>query len=339
MAPAAFASEPVIWSGQTQWRGVPIAFELLDRDGNRRAGDPSDRLRLDLDADGELHPLTEQFACKSILRIDGQRVTLGLEPIVDDPKPSTGYVEQAIAPEHARSEHLTGYHVTLEPLHGTGFVTIQAHAIDEAASLEEISATLVSQGGIHISIDQIDSAVEVPVGTYRVDRLTLRSKDERHWRMVFAKTRSPAQQTVSITDGQSVKFDVLGKLTLDAHLAAAVGSTQMSVAPSLTTSTGLYLVDSDVGRSQPQDENSLTASLVDLKSADDPKVIAISSTGFACGTFCPITFNDLSPLTPTHAVWMQFDAGPLGGPMVSIVKPGEAGKSLADDVSKRDSLN
>lgn len=119
---------------------------------------------------------------KSILRIDGQRVTLGLEPIADDPMPSIGYSEQAIAPEHARSEHPTGYHVTLEPLHGTGFVTIQAHAIDEAASLEEIIVAYDDASNMattRTTLTQRVAAFPLRLIMIRSEKVPMRIVDER----------------------------------------------------------------------------------------------------------------------------------------------------------------
>lgn len=341
----ASASEPIVWSGQTRWHDASIAFEITDRDGNCRAGDDADRLRLDLDGDGKLHPLTEQFACKPVLRIAGKRYTLGLEPIFDESETSDPQREQSVAPENAAASQNaetptpTGYRLMIQPLRGTGFFTAKIDGLNENSTIENVSATLVSQGGVHVAIDRVNSEIEVPVGTYRVEQLTIATKDDRHWKMSFAKTSGSAEQTVSVIDGQRAEFDVLGKLTLDAHLVAKIGSSRISVSPSMTTSTGLYLVLATVGQTRPQDEIRLTASVVDMKPGGEREVKAISGTGFACGAFCPITFPEGSPMTPTSVVVLQFDAGPLGGPMIRVVKPGGSKVQTTADESMIDALD
>ena len=305
-------------SGKTQLDSREVAFQITDCDGNGDFCGDGDRLKLDLDGDGEFNPLREQFACRPIIKIGSRRYTLAI--VV--PKSEAADPLQTIAPEPIR--------LTLSALIGTGFIIPKIAALAAEVQVTEFMVTLVSDGGVHVVAETINSSIEVPIGNYRVESLRVDLKDTRHWRMSFAKTDDPPEKTVTVADAQTVEFDVLGSLNLDGKLSGGVGTSRVSVSPTLTTTTGLYLDQSLVGLIKAQDDNRLTASLVNLKPGGDRDVLAVEGTGFACGTFCPITFAGSHAMTTSNIVVLQFDAGPIGGPIIRVAKPGVIRADVSD---------
>ncbi len=293
--------------GQVELGDQTIFARIIDQDANGRFSDNDDRLMLDLDADGKFSPLRERFASRGVLRVHSRRYTIGY-----------GDDERSIR---------------LLPLLGTGYLIPKLSFANRAARVTDFRAELVSNGGVHISLDRLDSAAEVPVGTYRVKRLKFDAEDDRKWKMAFEQERSREGSSVTVNRGETIEFDLLGSLTLESEVVqgSLTSRTTLTIQPSLKTSTGLYLTASFVGDLDAQDDNRLTATLIDLGSNSQRSVRAVEGTGFGCGQFCPITFGERQRVGSSSLVVTQFNSGPLAGELIRTTAPPGVRSTPLDD--------
>jgi len=303
-----------------------FAAKLVDRDQNGVFSDSCDRLFLDLDADGRFHPLRERFAVAATLRIRGagdtEQFTLAIQT---DP-----------------------WRVEIQPVVGTGAIKPTLDLLTSGATLIEVAATIVSQSGVHSQIDAINIEETLPVGRYRLETVRIEVQDDRRWSIVFQQFNKSAPFTIEVNADEMTEFDLIGKLALSASMTGAgKGTGNLRVVPTLKTETGLTIVKSSVGKLHATLDNQLTAWLIrfDKKAsfnsvdANGPvgleAPIDVKGTGFACGSFCPINLSAHGPLLPGMMVALQFDAGPLGGPMLqltSVALPGSDSIDSAEDL-------
>lgn len=287
-----------------------IALQLVDRDGNGVFDDPEDRLFLDLDSDGQFHPLRERFAVSPTLRLRGHGGT----------------------DRYAFSLHSDPWRVALVPIHGTGTVRVHLSTpgsgeASPSGQWVKVSATLASRSGLHRQLDRLDEAVEVPVGEYCVEELQLEYQGDRHWAITFRNLQKNRDYPIQVQADTESAVELLGDLTLSARIiGAAPASGKLSIQPSLMSGTGLTLTRSRVGEQSAAADNLLIASLLAIgakprPSDESPAPLDLKSSGFACGQFCPINLSSRQPIVPGMLISLSFDAGPLGGPMHAVVTP------------------
>ena len=273
--------------GSFSLNGSTIAAAVEDRNCNGLWTDREDRLYVDVDGDGKWNAFEERFSCQELPNIRGTRYTLAF-----------------------KSDELD-----LVALEGTGQLQAELHLLDPDAIIESCQAVLASTAGVHITVDSLEHSVEVPVGEYLVKQVRLRLRDERVWSMVFEANGSGTAR-VKVAKGMSATIDLLGEIKLGAEIIG--GSLQLHhqapviVQPMCTSETGLYLVRCAVGNTAA-DEDSLLTGTIMMADGSARRIDGIETTGFACGTFCPIRFPK-SDLTGGLAfITMHFDAGPLAG--------------------------
>jgi beta-lactamase regulating signal transducer with metallopeptidase domain len=273
--------------GTLSFNGRDTTAAVEDRNCNGRWTDRDDRLYIDLNGDGKWSAPDERFSCQELPFIQGQRYTLAFQ----------------------------NDELDLIPLDGTGKLQAEVHLLSSDATIESCRAVLASTAGVHITLDSLEHSIEIPVGEYVVKQVRLRLHDERVWALVFESIGKDATRVKVTKDSQS-KIDLLGELKLDANIIA--GSLQsyheapLMVQPMCTTETGLYLARCAVGSSEA-DEDSLLTGTISMANGSSHRIGGIETTGFACGTFCPIRFPKSENNAGVASVYLQFDSGPLAG--------------------------
>lgn len=285
---------------------LQVAVEIVDRDLNGRFDDGVDRLFIDIDADGHFHPLRERFAASGVLRIRG----LG----------KTGQTDryQFHFNDSDRSQ------TKLVPIFGEGTLIASVTLDDPNAKLTKITATLVSQAGIHCRIDAADTATTLPTGRYRIDDLQLEITSEQNWLIALKNFGNRNPFWIDVKDGETTAIDLLGKLSLSASVKKnSTSGDRLMIQPTLKSETGLTLIKSLVGHQRPDTENKLTAFWVRKspktvtamlgRTDDASQVLDMGGSGFACGQFCPIGLETNDAIGPNTRIMLEFDSGPLAG--------------------------
>ncbi len=296
-----------------------VAIQIVDRDGNGVFDDPEDRLFLDLDQDGRFHPLRERFAVSPTLRLRGHSGT----------------------DRYAFSLLSDPWRVELVPIHGAGAVRAKLsvpapHGSSSSGEWITVSATLVSRSGLHRVLDRLDEPVEMPVGEYSIESLSLEYQGDRRWSIAFSNLQKERNYTIEVQADTVSPVELLGDLTLSARIiGAAPASGKLSIQPTLVSDTGLTLTHSRVGEQSAAADNLLVASLVQVgakqtDSGESAASLDLKSTGFACGQFCPVNLSTRQRIVPGMLISLSFDAGPLGGPMYVIVTPQLHGRAAAE---------
>lgn len=178
--------------GRIQWQGQSLPAQLVDRDCNGQWTDSEDRLHIDWNLDGRFSPIGERYSCQQEIVRSGVRYSLAFS------------VDQ----------------VTLEPITGTGKVTLVLDSIDKGSQVTELKALLVSRNGIHVTGSQINSPITVPVGEYRLMALSFQVKADQIWHYRFVADPTVAQVAVDIQPNSSQSLELLGRLELAATVVA-----------------------------------------------------------------------------------------------------------------------
>ena len=272
--------------GTLSLNGRKVLAAVEDRNSNGNWTDRDDRLYIDVNGDGKWNVLDERFSSQELPFIEGQRYTLAFQ----------------------------NDELNLVPLDGTGTLQAEIQLLNSKASIEICRAVLASTDGVHITLDSLDRSTELPVGEYEIKQVTLRLHDERVWSMVF-ESYGKGGTRIKITKDSQSTIDLLGELKLESNILS--GSLESSheaplmVQPMCICETGLYLARCTVGTSEPDDDSLLTG-IISVANGS-VKRIGIETTGFACGTFCPIRFPKLENDVGAVSVHLQFDSGPLAG--------------------------
>lgn len=275
--------------GSFDLNGKMFSAAIEDRNCNGNWTDREDRLYIDLDGNGKWDAFDERFSCQESPVIHETRYTLAFQN--DD--------------------------LDLIPLEGTGQLQAEIHLLYSDAVIESCHAVLASTNGVHVTLDSLERSSEVPVGEYMVKQVRLRLRDERVWWMIF-EADGKGTPRIKVTNGSKGTIDLLGEVTLKAEvIAGSLTSPHLApliVQPMCTTESGLYLVRCAVGRLGADEDSLLTGTLM---TADGSmrRIDGIETTGFACGTFCPIRFPKSELSGGSASVNLQFDSGPLAGPI------------------------
>ncbi len=273
--------------GSFQLNGKMFSATVEDRNCNGNWTDREDRLYIDLDGNGKWDAFGERFSCQESPIIHETRYTLAF-----------------------RNDELD-----LIPLEGTGKLQAEIHLVEPDAVIESCQAVLASTTGVHVTLDSLEHSSEVPVGEYMVKQVRLRLRDERVWSMVF-EAEGKGTARIKIAKGSTGTIDLLGDVTLKAEIiAGSLPSHHLAsliVQPMCTTESGLYLVRCAVGRMGADEDSLLTGTLM-IADGSSRRIDGIETTGFACGTFCPIRFPKSEVSGGSASLNLQFDSGPLAG--------------------------
>jgi len=178
--------------GRINWQGQSFAAELLDRNCNGLWTDSEDRLYIDWDGDGRFSPLGERYSCQQEIVRSGISHCLAFS--VDK--------------------------LTLEPVVGTGRLTLQMELFEEDARVEELRALLVSHSGIHVTGTRIETPIALPVGEYRLKALSFKLVGEQVWHYSFMADSRVPQPAVIIDKDSSKSMELLGEFELTATVVA-----------------------------------------------------------------------------------------------------------------------
>ncbi len=274
--------------GIVECEGKSVAATIEDVNCNGQWTDKEDRLNIDWNQDGKFTVLRERFSCQSLPTFGGKRYSLAYQ---DDL-------------------------LTLKRLEGTGSLKPTLQLLDSGAQLEEIQAVLASSDGIHITFQSLAEPIELPVGRYTVKSLRFKLRNDRAWFASFQQSNMKNRTTVNIQNGSMSEFDLLGDLKLEATLVSGnlsdSSTEQLVVQPMIYSDSGLYLARCTMGKDIAQDDCLLTASLIQL--GQERRLANMSSTGFACGAFCPISLSAKDIGGNRAMISLSFDSGPLAGP-------------------------
>ncbi|QEF99380.1 hypothetical protein Mal15_34440 [Stieleria maiorica] len=299
VAAAAGGSEPFLplrpegnaeLRGRVSIEGDEFALQLVDRDGDGDYLGNADRLSIDLDRDGRFHPLRERYASGRPLRLREVDAADRYEiRLLENP-----------------------WRIRLIPIRGMGAIRVRLDQLQPNAVISKLNATFVSKSGIHREIQSVDEAVVIPAGSYRLQSVFIEANDGRHWSIEFKNFNAKLAYSINVAKDQTTSCALLGALHLDAQIAARdyLGG-KLLVLPQFISETGLTLVRCEVGDLEPSDESRLAASLVNTSGSD--KVIDRRSSGFACGSLCPLVFKTDGLIEPQMQIRLMFDIGPLGG--------------------------
>jgi hypothetical protein len=238
--------------GTTPIDNRSVAVLRVDCNANGLWFDTEDRVWIDVNGDSRFAPLQEKFGCRTTCTLAG-----------------TPY---AVAADDR------GATFRLERIEGTGTLVPVCACDDEQGRVTGCQATLVSNTGVHVFLRDASSAVEVPVGTYRLHAVQVTLSDARgHWRMVFAHDTSTKSPIWEVRKGEKIDIPLIGELTLGANksLRQPHGERILVVTPHVTTSTGLYVTICLMGQSAASDPN-----CAQIRSTIGTQVVDVGTSGF-----------------------------------------------------------
>ena len=199
--------------------GTTVQAIRIDRDANGLWFDSQDRILLDKNNDGRLHPLSERLACDAVCRIADKKFAIQSDP--------------------------HGHRLELVELSGMGTLR-PLIGLEKSATIKSLSGTLVSRAGVRVAIRSANEPIECPVGEYRVQDLAVEvGDDERIFLFRFA-TLGGKEYPMTIERDQTTEFDLLGKteLTTSRVKQKDKAEIKLTFTPMLKTEHGFYLTGS-----------------------------------------------------------------------------------------------
>jgi hypothetical protein len=217
-------------SGDVELAGRKVAVRRVDGDGNGFFADSRDRLWIDLDGNGVWDPFAEQFPMAPMLKINGQRLAVRSDAI--------------------------GARLTLEPITGVGMIGLKLGVLPQGTQILELELMLIGEDGSAFTVRNGDEGVEVPVGRYAANSLSLSvqgSGEPLPWNFVFSREASPEEQHWhAVARDALVEVDPIGTLNLKFEFPNGKGKVVpgkvLSVAPRLYTHEGLLINSCGIGR-------------------------------------------------------------------------------------------
>ena len=228
-----FKSTAGVLEGSVEFDGEKRKCNLIDFNHNGRWLDPEDRIILDINGNGKLSRITEQLLCNGMIQIRGD-----LYSILGDS---------------------SGKGLAVKPVTAKGQIAGSLKLADKEGSIVKLTAHLRSESGIQITIDDVDKSVVCPIGNYQVAELKLVVADDfQQYSFVFLRSGRGEFPCV-VEDNNLATIALLDQLKLDAslNLVNKKGPGFLSVVPTLTTDSGLYLANSLCGKTSPTGENRL----------------------------------------------------------------------------------
>jgi len=278
--------------GQLVLADAEISVKFRDQDGNGSFQDASDRFYLDTDQDGQFHPLRERYAAGRPFKVRSD--------------PSQGMYAIAWKSDPPRA--------ALVPINETGLLSASLSGISEEVTDVSFEALIASKSGMHHIVDSPNDKCELPAGAYRLESVELKAEGKKCWRFNFENLDKQAPYSIHVDPDRDARIDLLGKLELGWYPGSELYlSGKLSVQPYLKSETGLTLVRSQCGFRNATQDNSLVVSLLRSSDENEPSVVDVTRTGFACGQFCPTGLILPDFIIDDLLIELKFDAGPLGG--------------------------
>jgi len=237
--------------GKVNFNDLLCDAMIEDKNGNGLWFDSEDRLFVDFDGNGKISRISERIPAQGVRKIGGKIY---------------GIIGNA-----------SGKTVGLSEVTGTGFLIPKLELLDPAAKVTSIIGELGSNAGIGISIDSLDAPIEVPVGDWHVESLQCEiTGDDGIHQFTFA--RSGSKELVTINDSNKKDVDLIGQLTLTAGVSTQIENEKLTLilTPSLTTTSGCYLVASKTGKRLANNDNRLIA-----YSRSPQQDLEVGSSGFS----------------------------------------------------------
>ena len=229
----------------------------LDGNANGLFADSKDLLQIDVNADGRFDPFLETFPFRPVVRIHGQRWFVKADQF--------------------------GQRLGLESASATGRVKIVTNARSERDRLSEIVVTLAGEDGSVYSMTGTEAETELPIGRYAASVLFVSIKPDgtdRPWEFTFSRDgRIRDEDWLVIAIDQTLKFDPIGELTLDAVVERSPrgDGVNLSIQPRLLTGSGLLINLCRIEGSAAYSGPKCGVSLVD----SGGRSLGQSSSGFA----------------------------------------------------------
>jgi hypothetical protein len=211
--------------GLVQIDSRECAARLFDADGDGLYTTMQDRVAIDLDGNREFDPVSEHFLLAPLLSIRGVRHAVRLDP--------------------------EGRSLALEPIVGSGALTIAPQIHSVPAQGAEVAILLVGRDGAAVGLKGIAPLKsEIPPGDYRVSTLTVGLSDPSggmRWNYVFSDNGRRGEPVWHrVENGQNLVLDPLGKLEFDATLEPNEKTVKpgqdLRINPRLYTADGLLIV-------------------------------------------------------------------------------------------------
>jgi len=215
--------------GQIALGGRTIAVRRIDGDGNGFFADPRDRLWLDLDGDAKWDPFGEQFPLLPVMKVDNRRYAMRADAI--------------------------GERLSLEEITGVGTIRLKLETLPAGSQVADLEVTLMGDDGSSYALRGAEEAVQVPVGKYALNTLSLsaqREQDSQPWYFVFSRSKEPRDEDWhSVERDADVAVDPIGNLRFALEFPDGEGEfapgKKFSAAPRLYTQAGLLINSCSIG--------------------------------------------------------------------------------------------
>lgn len=274
-------------AGTTNFAGVDVDYLIRDEDCDGQLSGSADSLQIDLNGDHQYDPIRERFSLSKIFRHDGKQYAVALD------------IDTA--------------NMKVREVSDFGQLSLQFTPTTNAMKAPtRFTAVLVSDLGIRVSTSSFDASLTVPTGDYRLESAMLWWDDTPKWKMIFSRFDDTGI-ACKVEKDEDAKIELLGRVTLGAKANAIKNeeSTTITLSPYFKSASGLYLTHGGSGHNAATIDIPLRAFARTKDDDGRSRVIATGTSGFACGTFCPIPMN-LAEHNVT-SITLTFDAGPLGG--------------------------
>jgi hypothetical protein len=226
----------------------------IDGNGDGFVTGERDGLWLDLDGDGSWSIFREHFLFAPVVHVGGERYKL-------------------------RSDRL-GTHLATERIDGTGRIRLDFGERD----VTSLQVLLASSDGCVATVRSIGESIEVPVGEYRIDMVTLLLADPDGglgWVYVFSGT---GRGRHLVEKDAEVTIDPLGTPTLgfrgDGSVVLPAEGERLSVTPWLATEDGLLANSVDRGTKKARYRRGAAEAKVRFLNADG-RILATKLSGFS----------------------------------------------------------
>lgn len=237
--------------------GRDLKTRQIDGNANGLFADAKDLIQVDLNSDDRFDPFLETFPFRPVMDIGGRRWFTMADPF--------------------------GKRLRLESATATGRVRVAAHAGSEQDRITDLIVTLCGEDGSVFSLSGVAAASDLPVGRYAASVLFIAVKAERTnlaWEFTFSRSDAVrATDWLQVREGETVEFDPIGDLVLDAVVERPEGNetASLNVQPRLFTGSGLLINRCQVDRMNPRSGPRCEVSLTDA----DGQSLEQSSSGFS----------------------------------------------------------
>jgi hypothetical protein len=283
--------------GTLQIGGKKHSVRRVDGNANGFFADAADRLWIDLNNDNQWDAIDEQFPYSPILTLNNQRYGI-------------------------RGDAL-GLRLAIEPLSAEGRIRLRLGELAKDVRVQKLDVMLTGDDGSAFAINALDAATVLPAGRYAIGSVALsleHSGANQPTHFVFFRVGIDDEtRWHELKKDQELTIDPVGKLRfsleIDASHRVRKPGESIRIQPQLFTADGLIINVCSVGDADDVLRNGnhkqCSVKLSDAKN----QVIEERSTGFACGTFCPVSVQVPRDARGKLGISGDFDPGPLGPPV------------------------